>query len=238
MQVLYGLHRLKIMCEPEGEPMSSLCRVAALNGQINVLKFLHGQGYALDKCSPNGIAQLGHLEILKYLRQQNRPWKAASVANSAARAGKINVLDYVLTSADPPLTPKEQQSVMNNAGVHGQLEACKWLNNTALIGMPTGVWSSADMWPLNTMQWAIENGGTWGDVALIPLGTCGRRRRQTGKRDAWTWAHAHNVPCDCNLGIPVAAAVPAQAPQPPAQPPAQQPAAAPAQPAAAAAPAP
>ena len=50
------------------------CPLAALNGHLEVLKYLHQNRYPWDERACSNAAQNRHLEVLKYLHQNICPW--------------------------------------------------------------------------------------------------------------------------------------------------------------------
>ena len=50
------------------------CTLAAMNGHLEVLKYLHEKGCEWNEYACTNAAMNGHLEVLKYLHENKCPW--------------------------------------------------------------------------------------------------------------------------------------------------------------------
>lgn len=73
---------------------------AATYGDLNMVKYLHGNGCALNPMAPISAAGRGHLEIVKYMHENKFPWDD-SVAGWAALYGYLNIVKYIYENGCP-----------------------------------------------------------------------------------------------------------------------------------------
>jgi hypothetical protein len=71
----------------------SLSRMAATNGQLRVLQYLHKVRYPLCKGICYCAAEVGHLNCLQYAHEHGCPWDAGTCF-VAAEGGHLDCLQY------------------------------------------------------------------------------------------------------------------------------------------------
>ena len=97
-------------------------RAAALHGNLEVLMYLHENGYPWDSFTCKEAAGGGHLELLKYLHENGCPWDRDTCA-ATAWDGHLEVLKYLHENGCP-----WDQHTCNLAAMQGQLEVLKYLH--------------------------------------------------------------------------------------------------------------
>ena len=76
----------------------------ASNGKLMELKILATINKFPNEKGANMAAQYGHLNILKWMKENSLPLPNQQGANWAARNGRLNVLEW-LASQNPPILP-------------------------------------------------------------------------------------------------------------------------------------
>ena len=112
---------------PIGFP-TELCEEAAKNGDLEMLILLRTEYECpWDTMTCNLAAKHGHLNIIKWARNQNPPcpW-SRSTCHYAAKNGHLHVLEWV-RSQDPPCDWNEETCAL--AGENGHLDVLKWLRS-------------------------------------------------------------------------------------------------------------
>lgn len=102
---------------------SGTCTEAAWNGQFEALKYLHQKGCRWNKRTTEKAAQGGHLNILKYLHEHGCPWTYVA-ADAAAAYNRVDCLKYIHENGCPlPLGI----DLCGTAAQEGSHEALKYL---------------------------------------------------------------------------------------------------------------
>ena len=79
------------------------CSEAAAGGHLDVLKWLRNEGCPWDEWTCSAAANVGHLEVLKWLRKENDPpcpWDEWTCSN-AAEYGHLEVLKWLRNEGCP-----------------------------------------------------------------------------------------------------------------------------------------
>lgn len=104
----------------------NVCKEAAANGHLDVLRWLRDREADLD-CAANAACANGHLEVLRWLEGEGvRPSKKAFL--DAAKGGHLEVLRW---SVDLLKQWDLMRSVSQRAAGGGNLEILKWLHSMA-----------------------------------------------------------------------------------------------------------
>jgi hypothetical protein len=80
---------------------------AALNGNLDMLKYCCENGCEVDACHCAAAAKFGHLACLEYLRSKNYPW-TKEVCKRAHDNNHIDVLTYAVKNKAPGFEAYEQ----------------------------------------------------------------------------------------------------------------------------------
>jgi hypothetical protein len=87
------------LCLNEAESVVSIALPAAQNGQIDVIDFLYRNDFYWywDSQLYSKAAMFGHVKVLEYgmKYRYSQPWKDSEVANSAAKSGQVDVLEWM-----------------------------------------------------------------------------------------------------------------------------------------------
>lgn len=147
---------------PIGKSNILACTTAASGGHLEVLKFLRQEGFPWSTSVCEMAARNGHLVILRWARSQDPPcpWDD-STCFLAARNGHLEILQWT-RSQDPPCP--WSTSTCAAAARCGQLEILQWLRSQD----PPCPWDSTNICSLaawgghvDVAKWAHENGCPW-----------------------------------------------------------------------------
>jgi hypothetical protein len=130
---------------------------AARHGHTELCQYLCAEGCHWDNTVTASTCEIGQTATLHWLLQQGCPMNADLCCTTAAGSGSIDVMRYLLEAGHA--TGARLQSMLNMAGVFGQLAAAQWLRQQgaewpdvlSFLGMP---WSEA------VLAWARAEGCT------------------------------------------------------------------------------
>ena len=138
-----------------GAPTDNLCFYAAKGGHLEVLKWLRENGCPWDSCTCYSAAKGGHLEVLKWLRENGCPWDSNTCAH-AAQGGHLEVLKWARQNG---CHWAEWTCLLAAEGGHLEVlkwarqEGCPWHECTCLL--------AAALRRFDVLKWAIDNGAPW-----------------------------------------------------------------------------
>ena len=105
----------------------STIEVAAFIGNLEMVKYCVANECPIDERACENAAENGHLEVLKYLREEAKaPW-IWTTASSAARNGHLQILEYLVERK----YDKYDEYACRNAAMDGHLDCLKYLHETA-----------------------------------------------------------------------------------------------------------
>ncbi|KAL6049491.1 Ankyrin repeat-containing domain [Balamuthia mandrillaris] len=161
---------------------------AASAGRLDVLRWLHGQGFALsDETACVSAAKQGHLDALKWLHVHGCPW-GTDTCEAAAFGGRLDVLDWLLATkpgawrnvaiselvmgqanaealqwlCDKGLLTLERLQHLGSAAARvGNLEALKWGTMHGCLKQSSATWWAATRGDVEMLQWTHANGYPW-----------------------------------------------------------------------------
>lgn len=97
------------------------CEMAASGGHLEMLKWLRQQGCGWGEQTCTMAAARGHLEVLKWTRSNGCPWNDL-VTTIAARMGQFVVLKWAVENGCPM-----DDSIMEHAADSGRIDVWEWL---------------------------------------------------------------------------------------------------------------
>ena len=113
----------------------------------------------------------GHLELLKWARENGCEWDAMTCA-SAAKSGNLDILKWARQNGC-----EWDQEVGDNAVLHGHLEILDWIGNNGYEWTSQICSSAARAGNLEVIKWAIANGSVasldvfrgcaWGHLEIL-----------------------------------------------------------------------
>jgi len=131
------------------------CAKAALGGHLEVLKYAHEKGCPWDRWTCTYAAEYGHLEVLKYAHEHGCPWDEET-CKWAARKGHLEVLKYAHANGCP-----WNEGTCRAAASGGHLEVLKYAHeNGCPWDFMTCYWA-AEEGHLEVLKYAHENGCPW-----------------------------------------------------------------------------
>jgi len=128
---------------------------AFMHGRLDVVKSLHALDCPWD-CDESAVASAaarGHLEIVKWLREQQSPpcpWDEWAVRSAAAH-GHLEIVKWLREQQSPPCPWDE--SAVEVAAYNGHLEIVKWLREQR----PPCPWD----------EWAVEAAAAGGHLEIV-----------------------------------------------------------------------
>ena len=101
---------------------------AAEQGNLEMVKYCVANGYHIDGRACAWAADGGHLEVLKYLREEAKaPWDSSTAAR-AAEKGHLHILEYLVERKYD-----EFEYACEYAAAFGHLDCLKYLHETAKV---------------------------------------------------------------------------------------------------------
>jgi hypothetical protein len=153
------------------------------------------------------------LSLLQWLVMCDCPSGEFSEAHWAVHHGNVEMLKFCHT-AIARLSESLKKDMLWKAGKRGHLAILQWLRDKG-SAWPATFHGPPGCWTVPAIQWALNNGCTWGSwkcQQARPAGyTCTRKGRTTAEHSdadctaAWcpkrsaaalfAWAHEHGCPC-------------------------------------------
>eukprot|EP00953_Heterococcus_sp_UTEX-ZZ885_P012566 7206-Heterococcus_DN1.PRE.2 len=130
--------------------------VASMSGlvsDLDVLQFLHAEGYPWRPNVCGAAGEAGDLEQLKWLFSHGAT-EDNSTAMIAARGGAVHVLEWLQQQQDVEL----KEHTMCCAAERGHLQLCQWLHAQQCPWDNTATFAAARYNHCATLRWLIESG--------------------------------------------------------------------------------
>ncbi|CAL6349162.1 unnamed protein product [Bathycoccus prasinos] len=106
---------------------SRTIRAAAIQGNLEMVKYCVANECPIDEWACARAAENGHLEILKYLHEVAKaPWGSGTAA-WAAENGHLHILEYLVERK----YDRFDEGACENAAMNGHLDCLKYLRETA-----------------------------------------------------------------------------------------------------------
>jgi hypothetical protein len=101
--------------------------MAASQGNLEMVKYCVANECPIDERACAWAARCGHLEVLKYLREEVKaPW-GSDTASWAAGYGRLHILEYLVERE----YDEYDEYVYMNAAMNGHLDCLRYLHETA-----------------------------------------------------------------------------------------------------------
>ena len=114
---------------------SACALLAAYGGHLEVLKWARENGCSWDEDTCARAARWGYLEVLKWARENGCPWDKSTCADSVVEGGHLEVLQWA------------------------RMNGCSWDEKTCEMAAKNS--------ELEVLQWALENGCKWKESHLF-----------------------------------------------------------------------
>lgn len=101
-------------------------------------------------------AEGGHIDILKWLRDNKCPWDDSLCMRGAARGGHIYVLKWLKENGCV-----WDEETCTGAALGGHLNVLKWLKKNGCLWNDRTTFHAAMMNNLEVLKWAVKNGCPW-----------------------------------------------------------------------------
>ncbi len=125
---------------------------AAINGQVDVLKWL-GEHSVMDIKTCIFAAANGHLEVLKWAKEIDYKWEITSICDIAASRGYLHILQWAHENGYPWYERTCALAALNNqlpCLKYARENGCNWNNE---------VYANAKSYGhTELLNWAVENG--------------------------------------------------------------------------------
>ena len=129
------------------------CAQMALNGNVELLEFLHEKGCPWDDYwTCRNAAENGHLECLKYAHEKGCPWDERTCTR-AANYGRLECLKYAHENGCP-----WDWRTCCCAASNGQLECLKYAHENGCPWDGETCWRAAEHGHLECLRYAYDNG--------------------------------------------------------------------------------
>ena len=96
---LSGMQLMLVRDDLDDDP-NRLCRLAAEEGQLEILKWLRANDFRWDSRTCQWAAKCGHLEVLQWARANGCPWDEWT-CTGAAEGGHLDVLQWARENGCP-----------------------------------------------------------------------------------------------------------------------------------------
>ena len=130
---------------------------AARSGNLELVRWLRGEGCPWDRWTCNFAASAGQLGILQWLRANGCPWDART-CNEAAKCGHLETLRWAREHGCD-----WDAAACYNAAEGGQLEVLQWLRAEGCPWDWTTCQYAVQQRHVEVLRWARENGCPWHD---------------------------------------------------------------------------
>jgi len=131
---------------------SEVCAIAARNGNLEMLKFLRGNGCPFSEETCADAAEGGHLELLRWARENGCPWDEKT-CTGAARGGHLFLLKWVRQNG----CPWDEKTCAGAAG-GGYLKILSYLKSNGCPMDRKTHENAAGAGYLNIAKWVSKNG--------------------------------------------------------------------------------
>ncbi|KAL6045268.1 Ankyrin repeat domain-containing protein [Balamuthia mandrillaris] len=201
---------------------SEVCMDLSYAGDVELLCWARAKGFPFEPVfdqSPCGAAAAeGHLDVLKWLRENDCPWYDTHAVAQAAVSGGLQVLQW-LQEAQGELFDSNSLSgvctvaatqgklkivqwafenggslshqVIDKAATGGHLELIKWARENGCLWTPSAAANAAQMGHLETLKWLHENGCPWNEKTCI-------KAARNGHLEILKWARSQGCPWNAN----------------------------------------
>ncbi len=127
--------------------------MAALNGHLDILKWARENSCPFNVTTCSNAAKKGHLHILKWARENGFPWNM-NTCNMAAKGGYLHILEWAMANG----CEWDIQQICIKAATRGNLYILKW----AIGNGHTFDYNICEQATINSsydvVRWVIENG--------------------------------------------------------------------------------
>jgi hypothetical protein len=137
-----------------------VCQWAAWGGHLEMLKWTRENDCPWDEETCAGAAAHGHLEVLKWARENDCPWNEDTCAGAAAH-GHLEVLKWARENGCP-----WDEKTCTEAAHQGHLEVLQWARENDCPWDEDACFAAAQGGHLEVLQWARENGCPWNSVVV------------------------------------------------------------------------
>ena len=128
---------------------------AAVGGNLELVKWLRGEGCDWSETTCMRAAEAGRLGVLKWLRANGCPWNART-CDLAAQFGHLETLRWAHENGCP-----WSGETCYNAAYGGHLEILQWLRANGCPWHRDACYYAVDRGHVETLRWARENGCPW-----------------------------------------------------------------------------
>jgi hypothetical protein len=133
---------------------------AAGSCQTAMCQFLYAEQCPWSEYACLAAAYGGHVDTLRWLREQGCPWIEKDTAQRAAEGGSVDMMLY-LRQAGIEFDAELLKAMLNVAGAYNKLAAAQWLRQQGAEWPPVLLYRcyNTDLrWQGDTLQWAREEG--------------------------------------------------------------------------------
>jgi len=123
LDILQWLHSQKCPTKTHGRRRRAFgCSNLMGNCNLEMIQWLHQQGFLFNKYSLSTAAEGGHLEVLQWLHEEKNVRFNEHLASDACRGGHIHVLEWLINKQFPLLS-----GCFPSAAGGGHIDVLEWL---------------------------------------------------------------------------------------------------------------
>jgi hypothetical protein len=135
-----------------------IMRIAARRGHLHICQYLRAEQCPWDAMACDNAAHSGHVHTLRWLHEQGCPWSTRAIRVTAARAGHIAVIKYMV-EVEPAVSAAHLTEMLKAAGAWNKLAAAQWLRQQG-ARWPTVLRFDKRPWQPSVLRWARDEGCT------------------------------------------------------------------------------
>ena len=138
------------------DPLEIMMLMIVYGKNVDILRILRKIGNLRNvKCSH--VAEKGYLSVLKWFRENNYPWEAATCA-FAALNGHLDVLKWARANGCP-----WDELTCTQAALNGHLDVLKWARANGCPWDELTCTQAALNGHLDVLKWVRANGCSWSE---------------------------------------------------------------------------
>jgi Ran GTPase-activating protein (RanGAP) involved in mRNA processing and transport len=130
-----------------------ICKIAAKNGQLDCLIFLHEENFSWDERAFTLAARNGHLKCLKYLYEKKCPYDKEEICKLVVEYGHLECLIFAHENG----FPWDEFKICNKATKYGKFDCLKYLTEKGCLLNEKTFINAAKFGNLQILNWLVEN---------------------------------------------------------------------------------
>ena len=140
---------------------------AAINGHLEVVKWLYVNGCPYNRETGGFAASNGHINILEWILETiDDPWRDTHACSYATKGNQFEILKWLRMNGCP-----WNRHTCENAAQNNNLKILKWLHENGCPWDHNTCYYSARNGNLNMLKYLHENGCPWNEYTCLQANT-------------------------------------------------------------------